>query len=268
MVIQKKLQTLRDYFGIWQPDDWSRVEPRDVLSQDGIGPATLDHLRIYLAARGLTLHNDRTPEYWQENLSAAKIGDQLGDLDEGEDASLISPFTILVDTAETQPFTFQGIRADSSDESRPWIVKTELRSLGRHPDSLGDYSIDGYIGRCHVERKSLPDCQSTILGFGGRRERFEQELLNLSNIERAAVVVEASYLDVIQRAPETSHKSRDQNAKTLMRSILAYQSDYRVPWIFAGDRRMAELATFRFFERFWKRQQKGRKQMERMVAAL
>lgn len=268
MVIQQKLQTIRDYFGCIQPEHFCDIEPRQILALDGIGPVTLDHLRIYLAARGLALKNDRTAEYWQENLSAAKIGDQLGDLEDGDDKSLITPFTVIIDTAESHPFAFNGIPADARDDDRPWIVQTRWLALGRHPDSLGDYSLDGYIGRCHVERKSLEDCQGTILGFGGRRERFECELANLSDLEAAAVIVEASYLDVVKSAPATPNKTAQQNAKTIMRSIIAYAQDYRVPFIFCDGRRFAELTTFRFLERYWRKRQEEAKRMEKLVGAM
>ena len=91
------------------------------------------------------------------------------------------PWRIVVDTAEQQPFTFQGIKADASQHYRPIQVETVRRCLGRHPDSYGDYAIerqaDNVILPCYVERKSLEDCQGTLLGFqDGHRARFEAEL--------------------------------------------------------------------------------------------
>jgi len=268
MPFQSKFDQLRGYFGIWKPEDWCDIRPESILKQDGIGMVTLNHLRLYLAARGLTLKNDMTPSHWAKNLNLAKIGEELGDHEEGRDKADVSPFTILIDTAEQQPFSFTGLRGDAQRDGRPWIVQTRWESLGRHPDSLGDYSLDGFKGRCHVERKSLEDCQGTILGFGGRRERFEQELRNLSRVEAAMVVVEATFLEVVQRAPETPNKTARQNAKTLNRSILAYLQDYRVPWLFCSGRRHAEVATFRFLERFWRKRAKEEKAMERLVAAI
>ena len=70
---------------------------------------------------------------------------------------IYAPFTILIDSAEQQPFTFTGLRADSSKKYAPLIVRTEVTSLGRYPNSLGDYCIAGYERRCHLERKSLSD---------------------------------------------------------------------------------------------------------------
>lgn len=266
MVLDSKILKLQLRFGVSQPEDWRNVKPEWILAQDGIGPVTLEHIRIYLAARDLTLKDDRTPEYWRENLSATKIGQQMGYDD--HDVANITPFTILIDSAEQQPFLFQGIKGDAGEEGRPWIVKTEWRPLGRHPDSLGDYSLDGFVGRVHVERKSVEDCQGTILGFDGRRNRFERELENLDKCEAPLIVVEASFQTLIQSVQQRGKKTQGENAKTLMRSVLAYQQDYRVPWCFCDSRRLAEISTFRFLERFWRKHSAESKETERLVAAM
>lgn len=93
----------------------------------------------------------------------------------------MSDFHILIDSAEQHPFSFSGLRSDANEGYTQLRVLTSIECLGRHPDSLGDYSLAGGIGRCHIERKSMGDCQSTILGFNdGHRDRFEQELRNLA----------------------------------------------------------------------------------------
>lgn len=264
MVLDSKITQLKHYFGITKPEDWQGVEPAWILRQDGIGPITLDHLRIYLAARGLTLKNDRTPEYWQQHLAAAKVGHTLGDPDIADcDAGQMCPFTILIDSAEQYAFTFQGLRSDAADGGRPLIVPTEWRALGRHPDSMGDYSIDGFAGRIAVERKSIEDAHGTILGWDGRRERFERELTNLGGMETSLVVVECSLSDLIRLAPARGKRTAAQNAKALHRSVIAFMQDYRVPWAFCDNRRLAEVTTYRFFERFWRKQHEAQKAIER-----
>lgn len=186
-------------------------------------------------------------------------------------------FTILVDTAEQAPFTFQNIYADADRHGRELVISPGVnlvrQCLGRHPNSLGDYSLQGFVGRCHVERKSMDDAHGTILGFTkkvdgvpqsdfGRRERFERELANLANIEAGCVVVECSLGELLQSAPEydLGRKTGRCNRKILSRSINAWLQDYGVPWLFCDDRRHAELATFRWLERFWKKHKpkKGR----------
>lgn len=172
------------------------------------------------------------------------------------------PFRIIVDTAEQAPFSFEGLTCDAARDHRPLIVQTEFRSLRRFPDSLGDYTFEGEekgelvsgFGRCHVERKSKEDCQSTVLGFSdNRRERFEKELENLAAIESGLVIVECTLTDLLSDITAYGSRTPEQIARTLHRSILAYQQDYRVPWHFAGSRRRAEKDTFLWLNRFWEK---------------
>ena len=181
----------------------------------------------------------------------------------------IVPFTILIDTAETHPFEFQNIHGFKGrpNAAEQLIVSTRWQSLGRHPHSLGDYAIEGMEGRCHIERKSVEDAQATILGWEshkernealpGRRDRFEKELENLEKIEAALIVVEGSLGTCLATMPEWGNKDSALNAKIFYRSVLAYMQDCKVNWLFADSRRLAEIATYRFLERFWKRHQSG-----------
>lgn len=172
---------------------------------------------------------------------------------------IIAPFTVLVDSAEGDPYTFENLSADSRNGKRPLIVPTLWTPLGRHPQSFGDYSIEGFVGQVGIERKSMEDCWSTVLGWGGRRQRFEVELENLSQMEAAAVVVESTLPELIERMPQYGVKTKEQNQKSFFRSVLAWQQDHRVQWVFAGSRQLAETFTFRFFERFWRKKQEALK---------
>lgn len=269
-MLNSKLQQLRDHFGVFQISDWQSVEPAWILAQDGCGPKTLDYLRVLLATHGLTLKNDRTPECWKQHYPDVQIVDQLSDPDEGTDRGVICPFVVYIDPAEQLAFNFQGMRCDADQEHRPLVVHTERRALGRGDSSLGDYSTDAGLGRCHVERKSLADLQSTLLGFNsGRRERFERELQNLSEIQVGLVVVECGFDDLLANAPDTDHRQRQANAKILSRSVLALMQDYRgVSWHFAGTRRLAEIFAFRWLYRFWEKQQEAAKAENRRLRRL
>ena len=180
-----------------------------------------------------------------------------------KDKTVKFPYAILVDTAEGHPWTFQGIKTDSDKGYRTWVVETRHVCLGRHPRSLGDYSLDGFEGEIHFERKSVEDCQGTILGWPyqdehgnyidgtGRRARFESELANLETIPWSAVIVEGTMADVWKTVqPHNSRKEVGTLRKILFRSVCAYQQDYKVPWFFCESRREAELTCFRMFERF------------------
>jgi ERCC4-type nuclease len=164
------------------------------------------------------------------------------------------PFTIYIDTAEQYPFSFSNLRADADKENRIYAVNTELRCLGRHPDSLGDYSFEGGLGLCHVERKSMEDLQTTLLGFeDGHRDRFKKELENLSKIQAPLLVVECDKDTFLRNAPEYGIRTAVENAKILYRSVLAMEQDYRVQIEWSGSRSMAEQDTFRWFYRFWEK---------------
>jgi hypothetical protein len=164
------------------------------------------------------------------------------------------PFTIIIDTAEQHPFGFQGMKEDSDKDYELMNVPTVYQALGRHPESLGDYSIVGGVGACHVERKSMEDLQSTLLGFeDGHRARFESELANLSKIAAPLLVVECSKEAFLLGAPEYGKRSRQQNAKILYRSVIAMEQDYRVQIEWSGSRQMAEMDCFRWIYRFWEK---------------
>lgn len=283
-MLDSKLQLLKDHFGISTVHDWQSVRPEWIVSLDGIGPKTLEYLRLMLAQHDVTLKDDGTPEYWRANRGAARIvevlGNELIDDDDSDqpaakDRGVICPFTVLIDSAEQSPFTFQTLRTDADQGNRPLIVPVKYQSLGRHPDSLGDYSLDstiGGVGRCHVERKSMADAHSTFLGWArkgediGRRERFERELELLSEMEAGLVVVECSFTQLIAAAPQYGVRTAAQNAKALHRSVLSWMRKYRVQWIFADDRRMAEKSTFHWLRQWFEAGMEMRK-AERKQAA-
>ncbi len=244
MVLDKKIQEAASHFGVTCPEDWQQVPVAWLRQVPNVGPATIDHLRIYLAARGLTLKDDATPEYWQKNLSAARIGTTIATTDR----AVSLPFTILVDSREQHPFTFVGHLADSDQGHRPLLVPVEHTHLG---DSHGDYAIKG-MDDCFIERKSLDDAQGTFLSHGDRRDAWMATLEFLASCKTAAVIIEASYkrycFDIVPRG------SRDKRtlAVTLHRQVLAWQNDYRVPFIFCDDRRFAEETTLQIMRRHYR----------------
>lgn len=153
--------------------------------------------------------------------------------------------TVVVDTREQAPYSFEGIFADKADGGEELKVDITRRTL-----ASGDYSLAGLEGRLAVERKSLADLFGTL---GKGRERFERELDRLQAMECAAVVVESGWQELIENPPTHS----EMQPKTVLRSIIAFQQKYdRVHWNFMGSRRLAEVTTFRIMERFWKESQR------------
>ena len=254
MVLDSKIMLLRRKFNVQSVNDWTKITPAEVLATPDVGEATLNHLRLHLAGHGVTLRDDSTPEFWQSHLFETKLGTvQVSDQDRG----VVCPFTIIVDAQEKYPFQFKGLTTDG--EKRPIIVRTVTQSLG---PSHGDYSILGMEGECHIERKSPADAIGTILGWGDRRERFEATLEFLSSVMVAAVVVECSMGELISMCKASEKKSAEQNRKALHRTILAWSSDYTVPWLFCDTRRLAEISTFRLMQRCYRKQVQLQKQSE------
>jgi ERCC4-type nuclease len=146
---------------------------------------------------------------------------------------------VLIDSREQHPFTFAGLRADARQGRRPLVVPTQVTTL-----PSGDYSLAGLENAVAVERKSLADLYHTLAAGRGR---FERELGRLTDMEFAAVVVEADWDAIINRPPDRSRLL----PKSVFRSVVALQQRFpRVHWWACPGRRFAEVATFRILERF------------------
>ena len=250
----KTIEGLAAQFGIKKPDDWKNVLPDSIIAKPKIGPKALDALRLWLADQGLTLRDDRTPAYWQQMLTAR----------EGESRPLACPFIVLIDSQEKHPFTFTGFRAGAAMDNRPLDVTTQIKSLG---PSHGDYSVRGYEGQIHIERKSLDDAHNTFLGWGEHRERFEHTLQFLDSIEFGAMVIECTYGTMLSTAPSRGRKSSEENKLILNQQYYAWLLKYRsVKWIFCDSRRLAEVSTFRLFEKFYAYKLRQKKAAEKKSA--
>lgn len=153
------------------------------------------------------------------------------------------PFTILVDKQEKAPYSFQNITADQKHGGGVYQPKTERQHL-----KTGDYTVAGYEKNISIERKSLSDLFKTI---SGRREQFRAECMRLSYMEFGVVVVEANLQDIVNNPPPYGKVT----SKTIYRTVLSWSTTGRVPWFFCGDRRFAEITTFRVLMRAWQKLQ-------------
>lgn len=247
MALDHQIAIAREHFGITAPEDWCKVRADWIRQLHGCGPETVNHLRIYLAARGLTLQDDATPDFWQRNLAAARIGGQVAE----SDTAVVAPFTVLIDTQEKQPFTFQGFRSDSSAGGRPLLVQTRFKSLG---PTHGDYSIEGLERMAHVERKSMADAHGTFLSHGERRDRWLATLAFLAEIPYAAIVVECSLGAMLAGIEPRGRRSKSTLTKTLHRQVLAWAEDFRIPFHFCDARRLAEATTLAVLRRAYRKE--------------
>ena len=149
------------------------------------------------------------------------------------------PFTIIVDSREQHPYSFQGLRSDADKKGLPLVVPVEVMGL-----KTGDYSIQGMTDRIAIERKSLEDLYSTI---SQRRDQFEAEMERLASMECAAVVIEGSLSDICYSPPEFAKIS----PKIIYRTWISWQHRWGIPWHCCDTRSLAERTTFRILNWFW-----------------
>lgn len=162
----------------------------------------------------------------------------------------VAPFTVVIDSNEGAPFSFQGIKGRKRNGVQlPVVVKIVRKpmwNIGRadHGTGLADYSIEGLEELVQIERKSIEDLFGTL---SSRRENFEREIDRLNRqCEAACVLIEGSFGHI------ASFKSHGPDPASVIGTMIAWGQRYpKVHWIPAGSRDMAERLAFRFLERFW-----------------
>lgn len=147
--------------------------------------------------------------------------------------------TIIIDTREQLPYF---------GEPAKWPgAHFILKGL-----ATGDYSIQGFETSVTIERKSMPDFHNSM--FSGHR-RFAKELVRLSQMERAFVVVEGEMpefyaaggdnIEAILKNPDTTALVR-RNRNILISTFC----HYGVPFLFLGNREEAEHWTFNYLVKY------------------
>lgn len=189
------------------------------------------------------------------------------------------PFTVLIDKAEKSPWRFDGIRARSfiDPDQRLYQPRTESRYLGI---GMGDYTMEFLEDQIAIERKSQQDFQGTLLGWPAtidspngsldvhRRGRFKSELRKLQALKNKAVIVEATLGECVTTCPQWGKRTSAENGKYLYSTYLAWQQEFRVPWIFCDTAEDAAVTAFRIMEQFFDRNRTEfrRRKRERMAA--
>lgn len=153
---------------------------------------------------------------------------------------VIADFTVIVDSREQWPYSFQGYTTDAAKKNRPWIIPLEVAGL-----RTGDYSLKGFENQIAIERKSLADLYSTL---GQNRDRFQREFERLAEMEFAALVIEADWGSIIGEKPERSKL----HPKVMYRTLLSWQERYGVHVMPMPTRGFAERTTLRMLETFWR----------------
>lgn len=114
--------------------------------------------------------------------------------------------------------------------------------------NAGDYSISPFENQVAIERKTLDDYISTIIH---NRERFETELTKLETYENKAIVVEASYSDIVNH--NYTSKAHPNSIIGLTHS-LSYK--YNIPVYFLQNNILANRFTLLYLQAFARKKQR------------
>lgn len=114
--------------------------------------------------------------------------------------------------------------------------------------NAGDYSISPFENQVAIERKTLDDYISTIIH---NRERFEIELTKLQTYENKAIIVEASYSDIVNH--NYTSKAHPNSIIGLTHS-LSYK--YNIPIYFLQNNILANRFTLLYLQAFAKKKQR------------
>ena len=136
---------------------------------------------------------------------------------------------IIVDTRETLPYLFTNDGAE--------ITRSALKS--------GDYSVAGYESRIAIERKTKADAYQSL---GKNRARFKRQIERLAEFEYAAIIIECSMEDFIEKPPTSTMMS----PRAAMNTLVSWSVRFGIHVWFAGCRLRGENLTLRLLEKFVK----------------
>ena len=136
---------------------------------------------------------------------------------------------------------------DSREPETAWDAyfesQSEVRAL-----KTGDYSIKGYEDTISIERKTLDDLIGCLTSG---RERFERELGRAQQLEYFAVIIEATWGEIVSGQYRSKLHPNSANG-----SICAWEVRYRVPFFCCGNAEMAarkcESLLRKFYREKWK----------------
>lgn len=134
---------------------------------------------------------------------------------------------IAIDTREQRPLEFDG-------------METQVTTL-----KAGDYSIVGYESEVACERKSYNDLWGSM---SNGRHRFERCVQRLSQLNRAAIVVECSMAEACVQPAQIQRT----NTASVIGGLISWSCRYNIPVFFCEDRAYAARVVFRFLASYLK----------------
>lgn len=136
-------------------------------------------------------------------------------------------FCIVTDTREQNPYKFRDLGIENV------VKKLEF----------GDYSILGMENIITVERKSQGDFYGSI---GKDRNRFKKRIIELSKLQWAGLVIEATEDELL--CPEISWSYI--GAESVYGSITAFEAKYNVH-VYCGSREYARMRLVNWLVKFF-----------------
>ncbi len=150
-----------------------------------------------------------------------------------------SKLTIIIDSREQKPYSFQNIKPEP-----PETITQGLQT--------GDYSVVGLEDKVCVERKSLADLFGSV---GTGRKRFEREMVRMSKMQYAALVIESNLTNIFVNPPARSKM----NSKAVFRTLISWSQKYNVHVWPVWNREGAEKVTYLILKRFYDNYEGGSK---------
>lgn len=146
----------------------------------------------------------------------------------------VLPATVLRDTREQRPWTFDGCGVQTRD------VTLATGDYAVPASCIRDPETGTYHPRFAVERKS---CHDFLTALTRDRERFKSELQRAAGWQQPlTVVVEASWETILRNRGCMAW--RDVHPNQVAGTVLAWIRHYNVAFRFTETRRRAELCAF------------------------
>lgn len=169
---------------------------------------------------------------------------------EGPCEVITCPFVVVRDDRERRAgWDFAGMTERQNKRDYQLVVPIREERL-----LTGDYTIAGMEEMVAVERKSLSDLFGSVVSNRldpTRRERFKDEHERMAEMVDsggyAAVIIEASFNEIWESPPLDSGT----NPSSVLGTWAAWSTRYRVPWLFGGSRRGAEIMAYRWLLSKW-----------------
>ena len=156
----------------------------------------------------------------------------------------VCPFTIIQDSREQAPWTFQNIVI----EKKLWVIRRVVKTM-----KTGDYTIEGYEDRLCLERKSVSDLIQSVTREHDREARKQSRMRDIQDAGGfSRMIIEGSFSSACDELD--ADESRGVSSGHILGTWKSWEIKY-IPWLWAGDRRRAELIAFHLMLEWWKTEQ-------------